>query len=270
MVTGELAHGWAGTESGPVTLVLHGGGPGCHATSDFAAVMAHRPERRWLWVDLPGYGASAPESDADAPPLTTAAHALDCLLTDIGVRNIDVLAQSLGGSVALRLAAERPNVFRRIVAIGSQPAAAPAHRTGSTRDPGLGARARAAYYGGSGPNLDKMRQMIAELEWYETNLVPEPMVRARHSAATTPTARTTATANRTGEDLGDHLAAVMAPTLVLWGRHDPFAGPDYAAAFADALPRGDLAVICRTAHHPQSERPEMVAALAEAFFTDRS
>ncbi|MGW9425668.1 alpha/beta fold hydrolase, partial [Streptomyces koyangensis] len=61
-----------------------------------------------------------------------------------------------------------------------------------------------------------------------------------------------------------------APTLVLWGRHDPFAGPDYAAALADALPRGDLAVVGRTAHHPQAERPAAVAALADAFLSDRS
>ncbi|MER6409192.1 alpha/beta hydrolase, partial [Streptomyces viridosporus] len=87
-----------------------------------------------------------------------------------------------------------------------------------------------------------------------------------------PTAGALATAHlpAPAEDLGPALGTVRAPTLVLWGRHDPFAGPDYAAALADALPRGDLAVIGRTSHHPQAERPATVAALADAFLTDRS
>lgn len=270
MSTTELAHGWAGTASGPVTLVLHGGGPGCHAASDFAAVMARRPERRWLWVDLPGYGASALAADPDAPRVTAAAHALDSLLAGIGAGNIDVLAQSWGGTVALRLAAEKADAFHRIVLIGSQPTAAPAGRSGVTRDPGLGARARTAYYGGSGPELSKMRTMMGELEWYEKDLIPESLVQIRHRAAATATGLVTATANVAADDIGSYLHAVTVPTLVMWGRHDPFAAPDYAAALADALPRGDLAVIGRTSHHPQSERPEPVAALAEAFFTDRS
>jgi pimeloyl-ACP methyl ester carboxylesterase len=270
MVTTELAHGWAGTAGGPVTLVLHGGGPGCHSASDFAAVMARHPKRHWLWVDLPGYGASAPGTDPDVSRLEAAVPALDSLLAGIGIRNLDVLAQSWGGTVALRLAAEKPNVFRRIVAIGSQPTAAPAGRNSLTRDPGLGARARTAYYGGSGPELSKMRTMMSELEWYERDAVPDSLIRMRHRAAVTATGPATASATVSAEDLGSHLHTVTAPTLVMWGRHDPFAAPDYAAALADALPRGDLVVIGRTSHHPQSERPDIVAALAEAFFTDRS
>lgn len=271
MAPTELAHGWAGTAGGPVTLVLHGGGPGCHATSDFAAVMARRPECRWLWVDLPGYGASSCDVTTDAPRLTTAARALGSLLASLKAGSIDVLAQSFGGTVALRLAADKPDLFRRIVAIGSQPAAAPTGQAELPRDPGLGARARAAYYGGAGPSLEKMSRLIAELEWYESYRVPASTVRARHAASISATAWAAATtAAGVGDDLGDRLGSVTVPTLVLWGRHDPFATPQYAAALADALPRGDLAVIGRTAHHPQSERPETVAALAEAFFTDRS
>ena len=290
-------HGWAGAGDGPVTVVLHGGGPGCHSAGDFAAVIASRLGRRWLWVDLPGYGDS-PEPEP-GPVFTSHVRVLVALLDQLGLSEVDIVAQSLGGSVALRLAADRPALVRRIVLIGSQPATFP----GTTTDPGLGARARATYYGGDGPRPAKMRTLMAELEWHDPAALTEDAVLARHHASTTPTALRLATHGTPGEpravqqhayplvdggpvhqlsapgtathpspeDLGDALGAVEAPTLVIWGRHDPFGGPDYATALTDALPRGDLAVLGATAHHPQAERPDAVAALVDAFLpTERS
>jgi pimeloyl-ACP methyl ester carboxylesterase len=268
MRTVELAHEWSGPVDGPVTVVLHGGGPGCHATSDFAAIKDRLPRRRLLWVDLPGYGGSPPPDAPMPAPLTAAAHTLARLLGQLGLARVDVLAQSLGGSVAFALAAHRPDTIGRIVAIGCQPTAKPGGRTDLTRDPDLGARVRAEYYGGDGPTLTGMRTLMTELEWYDAELVPDHMVQDRHHAATA--ARAPVADRAPVEDLGELLGSVTAPSLVVWGRHDPFAGPDYAAALADALPRGDLAVIGRTAHHPQSERPDTIAALTAAFLTDRS
>ncbi|MGW5389256.1 alpha/beta fold hydrolase [Streptomyces koyangensis] len=264
------AHGWDGAADGPVTVVLHGGGPGCHAASDFGAVMARRPGRRWLWVDLPGHGfpVTGPPPARRTP--SGAAHALAVLLERLGLDRVDVLAQSYGGLVALSLAAGRPERIGRIALIGSRPTPAPGGTGRLRTDPGLGSRVRAEYYGGDGPSPAKMRALMAELEWYDTSRVPEPTVLARYRASITPAALATAALPAPAEDLGQVLGAVAAPTLVLWGRHDPFAGPDYAAALADALPRGDLAVVGRTAHHPQAERPAAVAALADAFLSDRS
>lgn len=268
MSTPDLAHGWSGPVHGPTSVVLHGGGPGCHTTSDFAAMKDRLPGRRLLWVDLPGYGGS-PASGTTVPGiLTSAAKDLGTLLDRLGLTRVDVLAQSLGGSVALALAAYRPEAIGRVVAIGSQPTAEPGGRADLIRDPGLGARAREEYYGGDGPTLAGMRTLMTELEWYDAQLVPDSLVQDRHRAA--GAGRTSVTDRAPAEDLGGLLGSVTAPTLVVWGRHDPFAGPDYAAALADTLPRGDLTVIGRTAHHPQSERPGTVAALADAFLTDRS
>ncbi|WP_069816777.1 alpha/beta fold hydrolase [Streptomyces sp. TP-A0874] len=266
----EPAHGWAGAADGPVTVVLHGGGPGCHATSDFGAVLTLRPERRWLWVDLPGYGASGTEPSAARLSPSAAAGVLAALLERVAPARVDVLAQSYGGLVALRLAADRPERIGRIVLIGSQPTPAPGGAGPLSTDPGLGARVRAEYYGGDGPGPAKMRALMAASEWYDTARIPESTALARYRASVTPGALATAGLPAPAEDLGQALGAVKAPTLVLWGRHDPFAGPDYAAALADALPRGDLAVVGRTSHHPQAERPAAVAALADAFLTHRS
>jgi pimeloyl-ACP methyl ester carboxylesterase len=262
-----LVHGWRGIADGPVTMVLHGGGPGCHSLSDFADVMELLPARRWLWIDLPGYGAS-PALDFGATVRAVAA-----LLERFELSRVDVLAQSLGGTIALQLAVERPDLIRRIALIGSQPTARLGGRDAPQRDPEVGARARQKYYGGTGPSVAKMRELLAELEWYDGSAVPEATVLARYRASLTPVAfaaATDPTARVVPDDLGAVLGEVTAPTLVLWGRHDPFAGPDYAAELAAALPRGDLIVLGRTAHHPQAERPPAVAFLVDAYLKERS
>jgi pimeloyl-ACP methyl ester carboxylesterase len=254
-----LSHGRAGSTGGPVTLVLHGGGPGCHAASDFGAVMTARPDRSWLWVDLPGYGAS-PDA-GDVPRLAAAASALCRLLEDVGP--VDVLAQSYGGSVALLMASEVPATVRRMVLIGSTPTPAPGGAAGLL-DPGLGARLRAAYAGDGRPDPDRMRRLMVEAEWHDGDRIPDALVEARFRAD-----RRADGATGAPEDLAAHLDAVEAPVHLVWGRHDPFAGPAYAAALADALPRADLTVLSATAHHPQSERPDAVAALVDAHLGNR-
>ena len=261
----DLHHGWAGSRSGPITVVLHGGGPGCHAASDFAAVMACEPARRWLWVDLPGYGGSRDTHAADTGTaggtFAVAVRSLERLLVELGLVGVDVLAQSLGGSVALQLAATRPDLLGRIVAIGSQPLPP---RPGEAAN-GLGSRARATYFGGTGPTVGKMRALVADLEWHDPTRIPDATVAARHRASLA--------GSRDGipvPDLTDALGAVRCPTLIISGRHDRFAGPGYAGTLADALPRADLNVLEGTAHHPQAEQPETVAALVNAFLIDRS
>lgn len=256
-----LSHGRAGVTHGPVGVVLHGGGPGCHAAGDFGAVMAARPDRAWLWVDLPGYGASPA---AAGPRIATAAEALRSLLDDLGLARVDVLAQSYGGSVALRLASAHPERVGRMVLIGSIPTPAPGG-VPDLLDVGLGARLRAAYAGDGAPDATRMRRLMADAEWHDATRIPDTLVEARHRAD-----RIAEGAVGVPEDLAEHLGAVRAPVHLVWGRHDPFAGPAYAAALADALPRADLTVLAGTAHHPQSERPDAVAGLLDAHLGSRS
>jgi pimeloyl-ACP methyl ester carboxylesterase len=246
-----------------VTVALHGGGPGCHAASDFAAVLDRLPGWRFLLVDLPGYGRSDPPVDL-GPAFSAHARVLLGLLDVLGLERVDLLTQSLGGSVALKFAADHPHRTGRIVLIGAQPVPAPA---GTTVDPSLGALVRERYYGGDGPSTAAMRRLVGELEWHDASGIPESLITARYAASVTATALATATdAGRRGgpQDLTHDLVRVTAPTLVLWGRHDPFAGPDYAVAMTAALPAADLVVLARCAHHPQSERPDDVAALVAA------
>ncbi|SRR6266545_1489822 len=246
------------------TVLLHGGGPGCTSAADFSAVVDRIETGRQLWlVDLAQYGESdAP--DIEGPVLEFHATALAQLIADYMAGPVDLVCQSLGGSVALLVAAHRPELVRRIVVTASQPVSG----SGPDANPGLGGLARAKYYGGSGPTIDKMRALLGAYEWFEASAIPEHLVRHRYSASITPRAIELAsgfTGRGQPQDLSGQLRSVRSDVLLIWGAHDPFSTPTYARRLADSLPSAELAVIPGTSHHPQSERPAEYASLVTEF-----
>ncbi len=253
---------------GHPTLVLHGGGPGCSSTSDFAAAAPLLARGRELFlVDLVQYGDSE-ATRIEGPMFDFHAATIAALLEQLRLSRVDVIAQSLGGSVALRLAAQRPDLVRRIVATGCQPTP---FATADDPRVGLGARARERYYGGGGPTQDKMRELITTLEWHDGSQVPDRLVAERFAASVGDAGRRFGpdpTARGNPQDLAEVMGAVQAPVLLVWGAHDPFSDAEYAAGLVRWLPRAHLRVIDDAAHHAQSERPEQYAGLVTAFLDD--
>lgn len=249
--------------AGRPTVVLHGGGPGCSSWNDFGRVADRLVDgRRLILLDLPQFGGS------DVPEVTEpvfswhARHLLGAL-DELGLSTVDLVCQSFGGSVALRLAALAPQRVRRVVLTGSAPVPVPAG-DGTASGPAI----REVYYGGDGPSLEKMADLLRTYEWFDPAGLPAELVRARYEASIRPECQAigTDTARRGApEDLTVHLPAVTAPVLLLWGAHDPFAGPAYALRLASELPHADVHVLGRTRHHPQQERPEAYAAVVRAF-----
>jgi pimeloyl-ACP methyl ester carboxylesterase len=249
---------------GTPAVLLHGGGPGCSAWTDFAAIVPELNGRELILVDLPQYGASdAPR--ADGPVFSFHARYVTALLSDLGIGRADFVCQSLGGAVALLIAAREPHRVRRIVLTGSRPA-------DLGGDSGVGgAEIRAAYYGGDGPTQGKMRDLIRRYEWSDPARVPEATVAERYRNSVTPDALALGTDTEgrgLPEDLGPLLPDVSAPVLLLWGAADPFADVGYASRLAAALPSSRLEVLPDTAHHPQEERPREYTRLAQAFLLD--
>ncbi|MDQ6522527.1 alpha/beta fold hydrolase [Nocardioides sp. LHD-245] len=261
----RLAVEWRGegTAAAPPLVVLHGGGPGCHAAADFRALLPFLADRKLLLVDLPGYGGS-PLPTVRGPRMAGCADTLAALLDDRDLTGCDVVTTSLGGIVAMVLSARRPDLVGRLVACGSQPLPAP---PGVVADLGLGPRARAAYYEAGEPSPERLRATVLALEWHDPSRIPDALVRMRYAASVSPASRAVAAdPGLLGEpdDLTGLLDEVGAETLVLWGEHDPFGEPAYGAWLADGLPRGSAAVIPGAAHHPQAEFPERTADLVRA------
>jgi pimeloyl-ACP methyl ester carboxylesterase len=132
-----------------------------------------------------------------------------------------------------------------------------------------GRNARDRYYGGEGPTREKMRDLMARLEWFDPDSIPESTVDLRFSQSLDPDE--VALAGRSDQprgewqDLTAELARIEAPVLFAWGMHDAFLTPDYPLMLARMVPRGHLYVMDRAGHHLQEERPHDFYSVVTGF-----
>jgi pimeloyl-ACP methyl ester carboxylesterase len=99
-----LAHDRTG--SGPALVLIHGLGG---ARSNWKPVLAQLARHHEvIAVDLPGFGDSPALSPGDRPTAARMADAVALTLEQLGVGGFHVAGNSLGGWVALELAARRP------------------------------------------------------------------------------------------------------------------------------------------------------------------
>lgn len=261
-----------GEPGGSPTVFLHGGGPGCTGWSDFGQVAPlFAEDRHCFLVDILQYGKSA-KPVIEGPMWDYHAAKTVALLDTLGVERADFVCNSWGGTIALDLAAKYPERVRSLVITGSMPVfygpLAPLPEGGRR-----GRNARDVYYGGTGPSRQKMRELIARLEWYDADAVPEGTVTLRYEQSLDPeeTALAGASDNPRGDwqDLSAELGRITAPVLFLWGMHDAFLTPDYPLMLARMIPKGNLHVMSEVSHHPQEERPYDYHAAVTGFLNQR-
>ena len=95
-------------------LLIHGAG--MSARSWALQLRGLSPSHQVLAMDLPGHGASDPIGEAS---VESYAEAASILLATLGIGPVFVAGHSLGGSVALALAAHRPELVKGLVLISS-------------------------------------------------------------------------------------------------------------------------------------------------------
>ena len=99
-------------------IMLHGGGPGASAWSNFGqALPGFAANFRTLLVDQPGFGQS------DKPAVVGnyfrfSSDAVVQLMDELGIEKAHILGNSLGGGTATRLALSHPDRVARLVLMG--------------------------------------------------------------------------------------------------------------------------------------------------------
>ncbi|WP_424346964.1 alpha/beta fold hydrolase [Kocuria sp. CH-021] len=264
----------SGAAEAPPVVLLHGIG---RSLEDWAA--AHEllaRDHRVLSMDLPGFGLTP--AGPEKPGLGTFARAVVGVLDALGEdRPVHLMGNSLGGAVAMTVAAEHPGRVAGLLLANSagfgreaNVSALPMVWAALSRLPVVGRRFR--------PLARAAAVRSNQSCFFDPALATPELLRHAALVGSQPDFR--ATFLGTYRSIGlpvvgvlpgwrrallDRVRASGLPVLVVWGDSDAVLPAHHAEAAAAALPEARLHVFPETGHMPQIERTEELVALAREF-----
>jgi pimeloyl-ACP methyl ester carboxylesterase len=255
-------------------VYVHGLGGSSTNWTDLAALLS--PFANGVSVDLPGFGLSEP-SRGFRFSLDEHADEVARFVEGLGTGPVHLLGNSMGGAVALLVAARRPELVRTLTLISP---AMPDRRPDPRRlsDPlmalaylplvGRGARRRLAALTPRERAAQVIKLCFADPDAFPAHrldeLEEEHAARAELKWANAAMSASTLGIFRTWfargpASLWSVAPLVSVPSLVVWGTQDRVISVRRASRTANALQRGRLLVLPRTGHVAQMERPVAVA-----------
>jgi len=261
--------GAGGPDGGAPVVLLHGGGPGASAWSNFGRNLPVFAARfRTIMVDLPGFGRS------DKPPVsgnyfTFAADALAGLLDALGIGRVHLVGNSLGGGTAARFALRFPDRAGRLVLM----APGGLGLNVFAPDPTEGIKRLMEFAAPPGPSREKMAAFLRTMV-HDQRLVTDELVEERYQAARAPEA--IAAMASMGASFYDPACAddgllwreahrLRRPVLLIWGREDRVNPLDGAFVALKQIRRAQLHVFGGCGHWAQLEKFDEFNRLAISF-----
>jgi pimeloyl-ACP methyl ester carboxylesterase len=257
---------------GETLVLLHGGGPGASAWSNFKQNLEQLAERfRVLLVDLPGYGRSAlPELSGGL--FETYASSVAGLLDQLGLGAVHLLGNSLGGGTSVKLVLDHPDRVDRLILMGPAGATLPI----LTPSPSEGLKELFGFYQPPGPSKERLAKVLS-LMVHQPGGVPADVLDERFAAATEPDAVAMAQAvfsavgSGTGamqaEELWRDVHRIQQKTLITWGRDDRVLPLDGALFMLKYMPDARLHVFPNCGHWAQLEHAAEFNRLAIEFLS---
>jgi pimeloyl-ACP methyl ester carboxylesterase len=263
-----------GPEQAGFAVYLHGLGGSSTNFTDLAGLVGVRLPG--MAIDLPGFGRSAPPGGFDYAP-DSHAEVVATFLAGLGHGSVHLVGNSLGGVVALLIAARRPHLVRTLTLLAPampdlrmDPRRMSDPRVALTMLPLVGTWVRRILI--EVPPEEQIERMLrlcfadpsVVASARRAEAVAECVERIALTWAVTALRQSTQQLARSwlmpsSRSLWWVAAQVQAPALVVWGAADKLVTVRKAPRTAAALPRGRLLVLPRTGHLPQMEQPTSVA-----------
>lgn len=257
----------AGNRARPAILFLHGSGPGATGLSNFAGNLdAFADDYDCLVIDQVGWGASSHPEEVSGGRIQQLVKSNLALLDSLGIEKAHLVGNSLGGVVALHMAARAPKRVDKIVGMGSgggEVASAPSPELSKL----------ISFY--SDPSLDNMRDicsfMVFDAERFageiesisaeRLKLAVQPEIRRSHELTFSPQGLAGIAVPQTA------LGRIKSKVLLIHGREDrvvPLAASEWICR---TVPRASLMVVPHCAHWVQIEAADTFNSLTRLFFS---
>ena len=242
----------------PIVL-LHGFGTCTFLWRYVAPILAEAGHTAYA-IDLFGHGESDRTPDADFG-IAAQAEYLDAAMTALRLARATIVGVDLGGDVALRLAATRPDRVARLVLIN-----VPAYDELPARDIGVMQRSTARFafkvtrgvLGATTLLQPLLEGSVALPEHMPTRLLARYLAPFAGRDGVSHLLTLGAAIRRSDiEDLD--LSNVRAPTLIIRGDHDEWLSRDVANRLAADIPRATLHRIAGVARLVPEESPDNLA-----------
>ena len=270
-----------GMEPGlPTAVYVHGLGGSSLNWTDL--MIRLRPYVDGWALDLGGMGSSPPPRDGDMSPAGHARGVAE-LIERLGTAPVHLFGNSLGGAVALQLAARRPDLVRSLTLVS--PALPSLFATKSNFHlpviavPGVGERLVPKYLESDAGG--RVRGTIDVTFADPARVAPERIAEAVAEVeerdhlpyASDAFLRSLRGLLKTFVDVGPNrpwklAQRVTCPTLVIYGRKDPLVDPRSAHRVTKHFRDAHVVVLPDSGHVAQMEHPDFVAAAWERFLKD--
>ena len=255
----------AGNPDAAAVVFLHG--TSGHLEAFTRNVVAHA-EYDVHAIDMLGHGYTGkpgrPYEIADY-----VAHLLD-YLDAVGVRRAHIVGESLGGWVGARAAIDHPE---RVLSLQLLCAG------GTVANPAVMDRIRTSTKNAvASDDIELTRKRLRLLMADDANATEE-LVEVRHAIYHQPDFVANVDNLLSLQDMErrqrnllrpEHLARITQPTLVVWGRQNPFGEVPEAAAMHEAIPGSQLELFDNCGHWPQHEQSERYNLLSLGFLRKAS
>ncbi|PWS34629.1 alpha/beta hydrolase [Falsiroseomonas bella] len=248
-----------GGQSRTAVLLLHGFGSSLHTWEDWAGHL--QDSRRVVRLDLPGFGLTGPDPSADYSD-ARAVVILTALLDRLGLAQADVIGSSMGGRIAWRFAAERPERVRRLVLMAPDGFASEGRPYGEAAELPLAMRLLPYTL-----PMPLLRPGLAAA-YADPAALREDVLQRYRDMLLAPGVRT-AILDRVRTAILERpepfLHRIAVPVLLLWGEQDRMVPAAHAADYARDLPDSRTVVLPGIGHVPMEERPQEALAALVSF-----
>jgi 4,5:9,10-diseco-3-hydroxy-5,9,17-trioxoandrosta-1(10),2-diene-4-oate hydrolase len=257
----------AGGEHAETVILLHGGGPGASAWSNFGRNLPEFAKHyRTIAVDQPGFGRS--DKPVEHPQyFRHSADAVVALMDAVGIERAHFVGNSLGGGAAVRLALNHGKRAGRLVLMG--PGGLSVNLFAPDPTEGVKNLGRFA----AKPSRERMEAFL-RIMVHDQALITDDLIDDRFAAANTPESLAAMRAMGmsfaqpdTYEEgmLWREAHRLRQRVLLIWGREDRVNPLDGALVALKTIPRAQLHVFGGCGHWAQLEKFDEFNRLALDF-----